>query len=247
MFLGHYGVAYALKRWEPRLSLGTLFLSVGLVDTAWSIFIITGWERARIVPGLTPANPIEFLSYPLTHSLLAGLLWGAIAGAVTYTWPTRDTSRHHWIKAAVVALAVLSHWFLDLIVHLPDLPLTSDSSPKFGLGLWKNLPLTITLEFVIFLGGLVLYLQMRSKANGEETWKALVVAAVLAIFYLAATFSPPPPSMRAVGIMGLIGTLLIAAMGWWSDRRVKPIPQESASHTSRRSSKQSSNPKTRKS
>jgi hypothetical protein len=239
MFLGHYGVAYALKRWEPRLSLGTLFLSVGLVDTAWCIFLLTGWERARIVPGLTPVNPIEFLSYPLTHSLLAGIIWGALAAAITYSWPTRDTSRHHWIKAAVVGLAVLSHWFLDLIVHLPDLPLASDSSPKWGLGLWRNLPLTLALELVVFAGGVALYLQWRSRGHGGQTVKTLGVAAVLAIVYLASVFGPPPSSMRAVGIVGLIGTLLIATMGWWSDRRVKVAPSESGNHPSRKQAKQS--------
>ena len=32
MFLGHYGVALALKRAEPKLSLGTLFVAVQLAD-----------------------------------------------------------------------------------------------------------------------------------------------------------------------------------------------------------------------
>ncbi len=234
MFLGHYGVAFALKRAEPRLSLGTLFLSVGLVDTAWGVFILTGWERARIVPGLTPVNPIEFLSYPITHSLLAGVIWAAVAGVVIYSWPTRDTSRHHWIKAAVVAVAVLSHWFLDLIVHLPDLPLAGDTSTRVGFGLWNNLPLTIGLELAMFLGGLAVYLQWRSGGHGGQTWKALAAAGLLIIVYLATVFGFAPASMKTVGIMAIAGTLLIAALGAWVDQRVTPAEVEARPHGTRK-------------
>ena len=47
MFLGHYGVAFALKRAEPKLSLGTLFLAVQLADLLWGIFLLLGWERVE--------------------------------------------------------------------------------------------------------------------------------------------------------------------------------------------------------
>lgn len=230
MFLGHYGVAFALKRTEPRLSLGTLFLAVGLVDLAWGVFLLTGWEQARIVPGLTPVNPIEFLSYPITHSLLGGFVWAALAGAITYTWPTRDTSRHHWIKAAVVAGAVLSHWFLDLIVHLPDLPLTNDASPKYGLGLWKSLPLTLLVESVVFLGGLAIYIQWRSQGNTGRLWRVWLLAGILIALYAASLLGPPPSSMKVIGVMDIIGTILLVTMARWADRREKPVEVESRGH-----------------
>lgn len=218
MFLGHYGVAFALKRAEPRLSLGTLFFSVGLVDTAWAVFLLAGWERARIVPGWTAASPFEFISYPLTHSLLAALVWAAIAAAVAYSWPTRDTSRHHWLKAAVVAMAVASHWFLDLVVHLPDLPLAGDSSTKLGFGLWRSLPATLVVEFVILLGGLALYLKWRSAGNRARMGRVLFLAGLLIVFYLASLLGPPPPSMKVVAIAGIIGTLLLTGLAAWADR-----------------------------
>ena len=122
MFIGHYGMAFALKRAEPKLSLGTLFLAVQLVDVAWGATILLGWERVVISPGWTAASPLQFVSYPITHSLLAAGLWAAAAAVAWYTWPTRDTSRHGR-AALVVALAVASHWFLDAVVHVPDLPL----------------------------------------------------------------------------------------------------------------------------
>ena len=46
----------------------------------------------------------------------------------------------------VVGALVLSHFFLDGLVHVGGLPLVGESSPKFGRGLWSHLPLELTLE-----------------------------------------------------------------------------------------------------
>src|SRR5215218_6880720 len=139
MFLGHYGVAFALKRAEPKLSLGTLFVAVQLADLLWGIFMLLGWEHATLASS-TPNTPIEFVDYPISHSLLGALAWSVVAAALYYSWPTRDTSRH-WQAAALVGLAVVSHFPLDVLVHLRDLPLSGNDSPKLGLGLWNH-PLT---------------------------------------------------------------------------------------------------------
>src|SRR5919106_1609560 len=112
VFLGHYGVALALKRAEPKLSLGTLFIAVQLADLLWGVFLLLRWEHARIVPGFTPVTPFEFLDYPISHSLVGAISWSVVAAALYYSWPTRDTSRH-WQASALVGLAVLSHYPLD--------------------------------------------------------------------------------------------------------------------------------------
>ena len=218
MFLGHYGAAYALKRVEPRVSLGTLFLSVALVDTMWGIFLLAGWERARINPGLTPVTPLEFISYPLTHSLVAAVAWALLAAAIVYTWPTRDTSRHHWLKALVVGIAVASHWFLDLIVHLPDLPLVGDDSTRLGLGLWRNLSATIAVELLVFLVGFLIYLRWRLARGRIHLGRILVLAALLVGLYAATLVSPPPSSIKLVAVVDIIGTVILAALADWADR-----------------------------
>ena len=218
MFLGHYGAAYALKRVEPRVSLGTLFLSVALVDTMWGIFLLAGWERARINPGLTPVTPLEFISYPLTHSLVAAVAWALLAAAIVYTWPTRDTSRHHWLKALVVGIAVASHWFLDLIVHLPDLPLVGDDSTRLGLGLWRNLSATIAVELLVFIAGFLIYLRWRLARGRIHLGRILVLAALLVGLYAATLVSPPPSSIKLVAVVDIIGTVILAALAAWADR-----------------------------
>jgi hypothetical protein len=225
MFLGHYGVAFALKRAEPRVSLGSLFLSVALVDTMWGVFLLTGWERARVFPGLTPVTPLEFTSYPLTHSLAAAAAWALLAGAIMYSWPTRDTSRHHWLKALVVCIAVASHWFLDLVVHIPDLPLLGDDSRKVGLGLWRSLPATLGVELLVFLAGFLLYLRWRIRSGRARVGRIVFLAGLLAALYAASILGPPPPNMKMVAGAAIIGTLVLASLAAWADRstpKVKP-------------------------
>jgi len=57
-----------------------------------------------------------------------------------------------------LALAVFSHWLLDFVVHRPDRPLY-DNAKKVGLGLW-NCPLTaFSLEAVLLIGAILLYLR----------------------------------------------------------------------------------------
>jgi hypothetical protein len=217
MFIGHYGMAFALKRAEPKLSLGTLFLATQLVDLAWGATILLGWERVSIEPGWTAASPLRFISYPITHSLLAAGLWGAAAAIAWYTWPTRDTSRHAR-AALIVALAVASHWFLDLVVHVPDLPLAGDDTRKFGFGLWNSIPLTFTVELTLLGLGLALYLRGGSRNHPVRTAWAVGFTAVLAAMYVATTLGPPPPSVRATGIGAMAVIVTLALLGAWIDR-----------------------------
>jgi hypothetical protein len=221
MLLGHYGVAFALKRAEPKLSLGTLFLAVQLADLLWGIFVLLGWEHARIVPGYTAVTPLEFLDYPISHSLVAALVWGIVAAAAYYSWPTRDTARH-WQAAVMVGLAVFSHYPIDVLVHLPDLPLAGNDSPKLGLGLWNNPAATLVAELVVFGIGLALYVGLKSHRHPVRVGRLVVLVLVLVGTYLASLYGPLPPSMNTVAISGVVFFLVIALVAAWADRRATP-------------------------
>ena len=82
MFIGHYAVALAAKRAAPKTSLGTLFLGAQLADMLWPIFLLTGWERVRIVPNPDPFLNFAFDSYPISHSLLTLIGWGVVLALV---------------------------------------------------------------------------------------------------------------------------------------------------------------------
>jgi hypothetical protein len=218
MFIGHYGIAFALKRAEPKLSLGTLFIAVQFPDLLWGIFLLLGWEHARIVPGYTAVTPLEFLNYPISHSLVGVISWSVVAAALYYSWPTRDTSRH-WQAAAVVGLAVFSHWPLDVLVHLPDLPLMGSDSTKLGFGLWNNRVATLAAEALVFGAGLALYVARGSHRHPVRAGRVLVVVLLLVGTYLASVYGPPPPSMTIVAVSDIVFILAIGALAGWADRR----------------------------
>jgi hypothetical protein len=70
MFVGHFAVGFASKRLAPRASLGVLMAAPTLADLLWPIFLALGWEKVRIDPGNTAVTPLDFVSYPISHSLL---------------------------------------------------------------------------------------------------------------------------------------------------------------------------------
>jgi cation transport ATPase len=221
MFLGHYGVAFALKRAEPKLSLGTLFVAAQLLDLLWGIFVLLGWEHARIVPGNTAVTPLEFWDYPISHSLIGALAWSIVAAACYYSWPTRDTARH-WQAAALVGLAVFSHYPLDVLVHVPDLPITGNDSAKLGLGLWNHPVATMVAELLVFGLGLAVYVALGSKRHRVRPGRLAVLVVVLLGTYFASVYGPPPPNMTTVGVSVIVIVLLAAALAAWADRRTSP-------------------------
>ncbi len=218
MFLGHYGIAFALKRAESKLSLGTLFIAVQFPDLLWGIFVLLGWEHARIVPGYTAVTPLEFLDYPISHSLVGVIIWSVVAAALYYSWPTRDTSRH-WQAAAIVGLAVFSHYPLDVLVHVPDLPLMGNDSAKLGLGLWNNPIATLAAEALMFGAGLALYVARGSHRHPVRGGRILLVVLLLVGAYLASTYGPPPPNMTTVAVSDIVFILAMGALAGWADHR----------------------------
>ena len=227
MFVGHYGVALGLKRAEPKVSLGTLFIAVQLVDLLWGAFLILGWEHVRILPDENPLLKLQFYDYPISHSLAGAVGWGLAAAVCYYSWPTRDTTRH-WQASALVGLAVASHWFLDLIVHIPDLPLAGNDSPKFGLGLWHHVGLSVALELAVLTAGLVIYARGASRRHPIRPVRIGCVLAVLLATYAASLLGPAPASTLAIGA-GDVGFMLgITALAAWADRAATTA--ESAAH-----------------
>jgi hypothetical protein len=129
MFVGHYGISFAAKKADASIPLWVLFIAVQLLDVAWAPLVVLGVEKVRIVPGITTSNPLDLYYMPYTHSLVAAILW-SVGAFVLYRLVAPPS---HRVAAVLVALAVFSHWVLDLLVHRPDLPLYDDAA-KVGLG-----------------------------------------------------------------------------------------------------------------
>jgi FtsH-binding integral membrane protein len=211
MFIGHFGLGFGLKRAAPGVSLGTLLMAVAFVDLLWPTFLLLGVEHVEIAPGITAVTPLDFVDYPISHSLVMMAAWGLLFGGVY--WAIKRSR----VGAAVCGLAVVSHWFLDWLMHRPDLPLYPGASPVFGLGLWNSLPATIVAEFAVFGAGLAVYLRTTQSVDRHGTIGLWSLTALLVAIQLANLFGPPPPSVQALAVAGHAQWLLVAA-GYWVDR-----------------------------
>jgi LexA-binding, inner membrane-associated putative hydrolase len=166
----------------------------------------------RVQPGVTAVTPLDFVSYPYSHSLLMLCVWGVAFGGVYVAL------RGARAKAAIVlALLVVSHWVLDYVTHRPDMPITPTGSARVGLGLWNSVPGTLVVEFALLGVGVALYLRTtraRTRAGVVGFWSLVVF---LVIVYLASAFGPPPPGATAVAWSAEAMWLLVA-WGYWVDR-----------------------------
>lgn len=197
MFIGHYALAMAAQRVAPRIPLAWRFFAAQLLDLLWPALVLLGAERVRVSAGDTAFTPLEFDSYPYSHSLLMTLVWAAV---VTLAWRlvTGRTRDALWLGALV-----FSHWVLDFITHRPDLPLAPGAGPRLGLGLWNSVPGTLAVEGALFVLGVFVYARGTRARNrtGKVAFISLVV--FLIVIYLGNVFGPPPPNARAVAVVSL--------------------------------------------
>jgi hypothetical protein len=212
MFIGHFGLAFAAKRAARRTSLGADFVAAQFADLLWPLLLLAGVEQVRIEA--KPANPFlafDFASYPWSHSLLTQILWG-VGLALLYFGVSRN------IKGSIVIGALVpSHWILDWIVHVPDLPLYPGGSGRFGLGLWRAPAVTIVLELIVFVAGAAVYARTtkpRDRIGAVGFWGLVLLLLAL---YVASIVGPPPPSVHALAMAALIGWPL-GLLPWWVDR-----------------------------
>jgi hypothetical protein len=200
MFVGHLAVALAAKRAAPAAGLVWLMAAETKLDLVWPVFVLIGIEHVRVVPGATAFTPLVFDSYPWSHSLVMAIGWGVVLAML---------ARWRGVRASAVMLValVVSHWVLDFATHAPDMPLWPGPSPRFGLGLWYSIPLTLVVEGAMWAAAIVVFVTMRPAAKGRVAFWSLV--AVVTIIWITGPWSPPPPSTRALGWFALIGWILL--------------------------------------
>lgn len=215
MFIGHFGVGFAAKKADTKVSLGTYFLASQFIDLLWPTLLLLGLERVEIEQGISKLTPLNFISYPISHSLLMVIVWGILFGVV-YKLFRKNTK-----GAVILGLCVVSHWVLDLIVHIPDLPLYPGDSPKMGFGMWNSVAATLILEFLIFFAGVFIY----SKTTAAKNKKGSIGFWGLVVFFLLVHMSnilgPPPPSVIAIAWAGQLQWLFII-WAYWIDRNREP-------------------------
>ncbi len=211
MFIGHFAVALAAKKINRTTSLGVNFMAAQWPDLLWPLLLLTGTEQVVINHDPAAPIPLSFVHYPASHSLLAVAGW-ALLFAVLYYLLTKN------IKAGMVtALLVVSHWLLDWMVHIPDLPLSPFTESKTGLGLWNYKYTALSLELLLFITGVYLYTSVTKTVAKKGTiifWSLIIF---LVVIHVMNVFGPPPPAVQPVAVMGLSQWLLVL-WAWWADR-----------------------------
>lgn len=212
MFIGHFAMGMACKKIEPAVSLGTLFLAAQFLDLLWPTLLLLDVEHVSIEPGASKVTPLAFTDYPISHSLLAVLGWSIVFGVI-YFLITKNRQ-----ASVLLGALVLSHWILDAIVHIPDLPLYPGNSPKVGLGLWNSMTLTVLVEGIVFISGIVVYVNAKRILTEKVNWRFWSLVVFLVIIHIVNFVGPPPPSVAAIAWAGHLQWLFIP-WAWWADSR----------------------------
>jgi len=209
MFIGHAAAGFAAKKLAPRASLAWLLVAPWLLDFLWPLFLAAGIARVRPRAAASPFLNLDFVFYPWSHSLLMALVWAALFG-FAYARATRDRR-----GAMVVSALVVSHWAMDLLVHVPDLPLWPGPSPLFGLGLWRLPAYAMFVEGLLFVGGLAVYVGCTRPLDrtGNLALGGLV-AFLLGIYWLSLSGGAPPSNLAIAGTMLVFGGILVPWAAW---------------------------------
>lgn len=220
MFIGHFAPALIVAARPQAAGLGTLFLAAQLVDIGFAALLIPGVEAMRIIPGITAMNPMDLYHMPYTHSFAGTLLWSLLFGALVWTATRRRAAA---IGAAIV---VASHWFIDLLVHIPDLTLFG-APPKLGLGLWNHPAIAMPLEIAL-IGGALFYYRIRTRgpAGDARLWTLTIL---LALVQAIDWFGPKEPIYSLAipaTMLGAYATLALTAA--WAGANRRPVTPASA-------------------
>lgn len=209
MFIGHYAIALASKKTDKAPPLAVMFIAVQFLDLLWPIFVLSGIEVLQIEEGNTKLTPLNFISYPYSHSLLMSVVWGLLFGLIYYLITGKR-------KGAVLMFGlVFSHWILDFITHRPDLPLSPFSDVKVGLGLW-NFPLASSiLEIGLFVAGAVLYFRSVQPPRKIAFFSLIIFFLVI---HITNIFGPPPPTEYAVAWTANLMWLFVI-WAWWIEKK----------------------------
>ena len=214
MFVGHFAAALAAKSIAPRTSLGTLTFAAQWIDLLWPSLLLAGLERVRIEPGATATNPLVFEHYPWSHSLAAVLAWALVIGGIHFT------ARRDIRAALVIGALVVSHWLLDAVVHVPDLPVVPGGT-VVGAGLWNHRVAALVLELGLLGVGAAIYLRSTSARDRIGRWAPAAFIAFLVAIQFGNTFGEAPPSVTAIAWVGQLQWVLVA-WALWMDRHRAP-------------------------
>jgi hypothetical protein len=174
--------------------------------------VIFGVESVS-VPKATSSGKFFTFVFPYSHGLASSVLWSllvALAGWLLVGAQFPHRSKLAWI----LALAVLSHFALDFIVHVPDLPISGQSSRKLGLGLWHHMPIALSVELVFAAVALVVYLRSASLTRPRAAVAGGMVLVAAGLTAAGPYIPGEPPAAAALAASSLATLLVVVLLGF---------------------------------
>lgn len=216
MLVGHYSASFAIKSMTGDVRLWVLFIAVQLMDVFWTSLLLLGVEKARVEPTLLSV-PLDLYYMPYSHSLVAVL---AVCAVVFFLYRGLVPPKGMLMPALLVALAVMSHWLLDIPVHRLDLPLYDDTD-KIGLGLWNYPFWALLLEVGLLFVCMFMYLRSTRATSKSGKYAMVIFGIVLVIIQAGIVYGPVPSwlTIEVVAVSLLAYYFTTAAVVFWLEKK----------------------------
>jgi hypothetical protein len=151
---------------------------------------------------------------------MASLCWSALVFILARMFSKNNLS------ASAMALGVFSHFVFDFIAHPPSIPLMGEDSLMVGLSLWDNMPVELSLEFMILAAGMYAYLSLTTAATAGGKYGLIVLMSFLTISaFMGQLMGPPPRSIMQIAFSSLFIIIITVLLTSYFDKKriSKPI------------------------
>jgi hypothetical protein len=142
-------------------------VGVGFPDLLWSVFVFLGLESVKVDPDSPLQRSLRFTKLPYSHSLvITNVMSLAVGGVIA-------AALGDPLVLLVFVLASASHWALDIVVHIKDIPILGfDGDRMLGLELWRWGRVAFFVELLFYAAFAVAFL------SGVAVVYAIVVGVV---------------------------------------------------------------------
>ena len=197
MFIGHFVPAEILQVLAPGTPRWVALAGVSFPDLLWGGTVLAGVEKVEWNRESPLQKKLMFVTYPYSSSLVVGTLLACLQGLGIGLWlgPT---------AGVVFVVGSASHWLLDTIVHVRDLPILGfNRDKKVGFGLWRYGWVALVTEYAFFATGTLLFV-------ARQSWPYVLIAGLILHLinlnsFVGLTKKNPIPSGKAYAALAFVG------------------------------------------
>lgn len=157
MLAGHIGVAAGAKAFDRRIPFWALLTASFLIDLLFGILLLFGVEDMSAMEGTDGGYGKFAFDVDYSHAFFTSIALSFVVLIFGARWFGGK-------GGFLLACVVFSHWFLDSIVHRPDMPIAPGNAgvlPRIGLGLWDAPAASMVLEALLVIGGAYVWYRSR--------------------------------------------------------------------------------------